>query len=131
MKRIWIGFLLLLSSTVAFADSAPVPDYSRDTILKILHEKDADEAPFKFNVGTIDLNTKYMRYHFAYLPLLAPLPYSGPHGAAQLPNPFVLTHTEYAWRPHQYQSLPEDYEKDREYKREYRRVAKMIAKLNP
>lgn len=128
MKRSLIGILMLLSSTVALG-ATTTPDYSRDTILKILHEKDVKEMPFKLNIGMFDVNTKAVRYHFAYLPLLAPLPYSGPYGARFLPNPFVLTHTEYAWRAHQYKALPEDWTDDREYSREYNRTARMIAKM--
>lgn len=127
MKQSLIAILMLLSTTVAFGgDSATNPDYSRDTVLKILHDNDEAEAPFKINVGTIDINTSAMRYHFAYLPLLAPLPYSGPQGARFLPNPFVLTHTEYAWRPHQFKAEP-DFE-DWEYRSEYRRTAKELRK---
>jgi len=128
MKRSLIAILMLLSSTVAFG-AITTPDYSRDTILEILHEKDVKETPFKLNIGMFDVNTKAVRYHLAYLPLLAPLPYSGPYGARFLPNPFVLTHTEYAWRAHQYRALPEDWTDDREYSREYNRTAKMIAKM--
>ena len=127
MKPSLIAILTLLTAAVAFAgDSATTPDYSRDTVLKILHDNDVEEAPFKINVGTIDINTKAMRYHFAYLPLLAPLPYSGPQGARYLPNPFVLTHTEYAWRPHQFKAEP-DFD-DPEYRSEYRRTAKELSK---
>ena len=129
MKRSLIAILMLLSSTVAFGDSAPSPDYSRDAILKVLHDGDVRTAPFKFNVGTVDINTPSTRYHLAYLPLLAPLPYSGPNGARDIPNPFVLTHTEFAWQPGQYKALPADYENDREYRREYKRVARMIANM--
>jgi hypothetical protein len=126
MKRSLLAILVLLSTTAAFADSAPAPDFSRDTILKILHDKDVDDAPFKIDIGMAQLRTKNFNYRFAYLPLLAPIQYSGPHGASQLPNPFVLTNTELAWRPHQYVAEPDDYTSSGEYRREYRRVAKML-----
>ena len=129
MRRTLIALLILMSATAAFAgDNAPAPDYSRDAILKVLHENDVKTAPFKLNLGSVDINTKAVRYHLNYLPFLAPLPYTGPYGARFLPNPFVLTHTEYAWRPHQFKALPDDYYEDRDYKREYNRVAKMLKK---
>jgi hypothetical protein len=127
MRHSLIAILFLVSATAAFAgDSAPPPDYSREAILKVLHENDVKEAPFRMYFGGFDINTKSTRFHLNYLPLLAPLMYSGPYGARFLPNPFVLTHTEYAWRPHQFKALPEDYADDRDYQREYNRVAKML-----
>ena len=128
MKRPLFAVLILLMSTSVAFGATTNPDYSRDTILKILHDKENENQRFKMNVGTVDINTAAMRYHFAYLPLLAPLPYSGPQGARFLPNPFVLTHTEYAWQPHQYQALPDAYYSDRDYQREYKRVSKMLRK---
>ena len=130
MRRPLVVFGLMFTATIAAAaPSQQAPDYSRETILKILHSDDVENAPFKFDIGQVEYRTKNMRYRFAYLPLLAPLPYTGPHGAGQLPNPFVLTHTEFAWQPHQYVATPDDWEQSREYKREYRRVAKMLAKF--
>jgi hypothetical protein len=127
MRRTLIAFAMLLTATAAFGgDSAPPPDYSRDAILKVLHETDVKEAPFRMYFGGFDINTRTTRFHLNYLPLLAPIMYAGPYGARFLPNPFVLTHTEYAWRPHQYKALPQDYEDDREYQREYKRVAKIL-----
>ena len=124
-----IAVALLMSTTLAFGDSAPQPDYSRDAILKVLHDKDVQDQRFKINIGMFDFNTKAIRYHFAFLPLLASIPYAGPQGARYLPNPFVLTHTEYAWRAHQYKALPEDWTDDPEYSHEYNRTAKLIAKM--
>lgn len=125
MKRSVAVLILLLGTTVASAATSPAPDYSRETILKVLHDSEAGNQRFKINAGTVDINTAAMRYHFAYLPLLAPLPYSGPQGARFLPNPFVLTHTEYAWRPHQFQGEPDGFH-DPEYRREYRRTLKEL-----
>ena len=129
MKRLLIAVALLMSTTAAFGDSATTPDYSRDAILKVLHDDDVAAVPFKINIGSIDINTRAVRYHFNFLPFLASIPYAGPQGARYLPNPFVLTHTEYAWRAHQYKALPEDWTDDPEYSREYNRTAKMIAKM--
>jgi len=127
MKRAVIALLLLLPAAAALADSAPPPpDYSRDAILKVLHENDVREAPFRIYFGGIVINTKTTRFHLNYLPLMAPIIYAGPNGARYLPNPFVLTNTEYAWRPHMFKALPEDYADDRDYQREYNRVAKML-----
>ncbi len=128
MKRSLMAFLLLCSTTVAFGATTAAPDYSRDTILKILHEQDEAAAPFKLDIGMAQLHTKNFNYKFAYLPFLASIPYAGPHGASMLPNPFVLTNTELAWRPHQFVATPDDYAMDSEYKREYRRVSKMLKK---
>ena len=130
MRRILIAVSMLLSATVvSAATTQQQPDYSKETILKILHDADVESAPFKIDVGQVTIRTKNMRYRFAYLPLLAPLPYSGPNGAGKLPNPFVLTNTEYAWQPHQFTAEPDDYDQSWEYKREYRRVAKMLARM--
>lgn len=127
MKRSLIALAIVMTATLAAGDTSPAPpDYSRDTILKILHESDRVNAPFRMRVGMMEGRTKYLNYHFAYLPLLASIPYAGPYGARFLPNPFVLTHTEYAWRPHQFVAGPMDYERSREEEREFRRIVKML-----
>lgn len=132
MRRILMAFAILLSTMPALAAGSQQqsPDYSRDTILKILHDADEEQAPFRFEFGRFTINTRTTRYHLAWLPLLAPIAYSGPHGAGQLPNPFVLTNTEYAWRPHQYRATPDLESEPRDFQREYKRTAKIIAQFN-
>ncbi len=81
------------------AAPASKPDYSRETILKILHDRDREQAPFKIDVGMLQINTRSARYRLAWLPFLAPLPYSYPRTTMELPNPFVLTGTDIPYVP--------------------------------
>jgi hypothetical protein len=127
MRRTLIAIALLLSASAALADSAPTPDYSTDAILKILHEDDVKNSPFTMHLGRIDIDTPWVRFHLNYLPIMQSIPYAGPYGAHLLPNPFVLTGTDYAWRPGQYHAMADEYFSDPDYKREYNRVAKMLA----
>ena len=100
MKSWVIAALILMSSTVAFgATTGSKPDYSRKAILLVLHDRDREQAPFQLDVGMLEVNTRSTRYHVAYLPLLAPLPYSYPRQTLEMPNPFVLTGTEFPYVP--------------------------------
>jgi hypothetical protein len=100
MKRVLVVFLMLICSASAFANtSSSQRDYSRDAILKVLHDRDRELAPFQIDIGMLQLRTRTTQAHFAYLPLLAPLPYTRPIDLATLPNPFVLTGTDIPYVP--------------------------------
>ena len=86
MKRV-LFMLLLFSPVVALAADDSKADYTRPTILRILHDQDIEQAPFKIDVGMLTVNTRSTRYRMAWLPLLAPLPYSYPRQTMELPNP--------------------------------------------
>jgi len=98
MKRV-LFMLLLFSPVVALAVDDSTPDYTRPTILRILHDQDVEHAPFKIDVGMLTVNTRSTRYRMAWLPFLAPLPYSYPRHTMELPNPFVLTGTDIPYVP--------------------------------
>jgi hypothetical protein len=127
--RFAVALAILTIATAASADTtADVPDYSRDTILKVLHRADVEEAPFRMRVGMAEYTTKSTRFHFAYLPFLKSIPYAGPQGARFLPNPFVLTSMEFPYAPGQFVAGPLDWERSAEEEREFRRVMKLVAK---
>ena len=50
--------------------------------------------------GMVQIHTHAANIRFAYLPLLAPLPYSYPRTTQQIPNALMLTRTELPYRPH-------------------------------
>ncbi len=106
MKRVLLAVLLVLSPVVAFAADDTKPDYTKPTILRILHDKDVEQAPFKIDVGMLTVNTRSTRYRMAWLPFLAPLPYSYPRQTMELPNPFVLTGTDIPYVPPPQQEPP-------------------------
>src|SRR5436853_6281055 len=99
MKRALLAVLLMLSPVVGLAADDSTPDYARPPILRILHERDIEQAPFKIDVGMLTVNTRSTRYRMAWLPFLAPLPYSYPRQTMELPNPFVLTGTDIPYVP--------------------------------
>ena len=106
MKRVLFFALLLFSPLVALAADDSKPDYARPTILRILHDKDVEQAPFKIDVGMLTVHTRSTRYRMAWLPFLAPLPYSYPRQTMELPNPFVLTGTDIPYVPPPQQEPP-------------------------
>ena len=99
MKRAVLAGLLFLSPVIAVAADDSTPDYSRPTILRILHDQEVEQVPFKIDVGMLTVNTRSTRYRMAWLPFLAPLPYSYPRQTMELPNAFVLTGTEIPYVP--------------------------------
>jgi hypothetical protein len=123
-----VVFMALATVASAAPTTTPAPDYSRDTILKVLHQADVEAARYRLTFGNIRYTTKTTRFHFAYLPFLKSIPYAGPNGASKLPNPFVLTNMEFPYAPGQYVAGPLDYERTAEEEREFRKVMKLVAK---
>jgi hypothetical protein len=102
MKRAVLAVLMILSSVAALAadqDDDKKQDYSKPTILRILHDRDVEQAPFKIDIGMLQMSTRSTRYHLAWLPFLAPLPYSYPRHTMEVPNPLVLTGTDIPYVP--------------------------------
>lgn len=103
MKKTAIALLLAACASTAFAgDDAPAPDYSTPTIFRFAHEyvkqKEAEKKTFNFaEVGQVRVKlSPTTRMLLNYLPFLAPLPGSRLIDLATFPDPFVLTHTQYA-----------------------------------
>src|SRR5207245_3007582 len=94
MRRVVFILLLLVGAVRLMAAEAPKPDYSTDTILRILHDRDREQAPFKIDIGMLEIHTRNARFRLAWLPFLAPLPYSYPRTTQEVPNPLVLTGTD-------------------------------------
>jgi len=85
MKRLLIALLLLISTaTAAFAaDSAP-------SVLRVnIPQRDRLEV----DLGMTQIHTKAADIRIAWLPLLAPLPYSYPRTTTEVPNALVLLGT--------------------------------------
>ena len=99
MRRAVLVLVLLIGAVPLLAAEAPKPDYSRDTILRILHDRDREQAPFKIDIGMLQIHTRNARFRLAWLPFLAPLPYSYPRTTQEVPNPFVLTGTDIPYVP--------------------------------
>jgi hypothetical protein len=101
MKRAVPALLIMLSSLVVLAADVDEQkkDYSRPTILRILHDQEVEQPPFKIDVGMLEVNTRSTHYRMAWLPFLAPLPYSYPRQTMEVPNPFVLTGTDIPYVP--------------------------------
>lgn len=74
----------------------PVPDYSRDTLLRLFADaSEDDDEQLEMHIGVIDYRTARARWRFGYLPFFAPfqgsLPWLNSH---RWPDPFILTGTE-------------------------------------
>ncbi len=89
MKTTLIALLLLISSASAFAlESTPL-------VVQASHP-----SRVQTNLGMTQIHTKAANIRIAWLPLLAPLPYSYPRTTTEVPNALVLTGTQIPQRPH-------------------------------
>lgn len=94
--------ILLTSAALGQAGEAPPepvkPDYSRPTLLRLLEDQRQDEVRHqrvRFVFGAVELRALGTRWRFNYLPM-APLSGSQVRVTQQMPDPFLLTGTEFA-----------------------------------
>jgi len=99
MRRAVFVLVLLTGAAPLMAAEAQKTDYSRDTILRILHDRDREQTQLKVDIGMLQIQTRNARFRLAWLPFLAPLPYSYPRTTQQVPNPLVLTGTDIPYVP--------------------------------
>lgn len=91
MKRVLIAMMMLLSSAAAVAQQPRRPQ---------LHINVQKPRPrVEIDIGMVRIHTHNANYRIAYLPFLAPLPYSYPRTTQEVPNALVLTGTELPRRP--------------------------------
>ena len=109
--------LLLLTASAA-AQEAPVPDYSKDTLLRLFAEaaEQEGENPIRYRRGAIEFRALGTSWHFNYLPMMAM------HGTLsgvtmEIPDPFALTGTAIAMAPRNWRTR-------REINAELRRIEK-------
>jgi hypothetical protein len=115
MKDLAAFVIVLALARSVGAQEAPIQttaaDYSREKLIQIFANepvKEQVEPRIQFGVGYVDFRALKMRWRLAYVPLMAlpgsiPWQYNGSFGA--LPNPFELTHTEYASPPRTWKQL--------------------------
>jgi hypothetical protein len=90
MKRLWIALLLLLSSATAFAaEQTP----------SIFQISPPQHSRVQTNLGITQIHSRAAEIRIAWLPLLAPLPYSYPRTTQEIPNALVLMGTQIPQRP--------------------------------
>lgn len=92
MKRVLMVLAMLLSVPAGFAIQPP-PQFQINV--------ERPRPRVQITVGMAQIHTHNANYRIAYLPLLAPLPYSYPRTTQEIPNPFAMTGTEFPYRPHQ------------------------------
>lgn len=93
MKTTLIALLLLISSASAFALQSPTLVMNAPVTSRV-----------QTNFGVTQVHTKASNIRVAWLPLLAPLPYSYPRTTQEIPNALVLTGTQIPQRPGSYAS---------------------------
>lgn len=96
--------ILAACARAVFADDTP-RDYSQTALFKFARdfvaEQERDKKTFDFReVGAVRIRVPSlgMRILMSYLPLLAPLPGTRLKDLATVPDPFLLTKTDYAAR---------------------------------
>jgi hypothetical protein len=99
-----IGTLLFAGALMAQQNPPQAPDYSRPTLLRILNDDQPEQVQrtVEYPFGAVTIEGRNTRWLIGYLPFLMPLSGSVPTGrglGSDIPNPFVLTHTEYAYSP--------------------------------
>jgi hypothetical protein len=96
MKTLMISLSLLILTATAFA-AEPAP-----TILQI---KPPEQSRVQTNIGITQIHTHAANIKVAWLPLLAPLPYSYPRTTQEIPNALVLTGTQIPQRSHAFRTV--------------------------
>lgn len=101
MKRLAVACIAAILAFSAAADDppAPSPDYSRDSLLRLVSE--APEPPprernVKHHFGAVEFRALGMDWRLFYLPVAMPLSGSGLRTSSSMPDPFELTGTVYA-----------------------------------
>ena len=98
-----LSALLFAGTLTAQQTAQQAPDYSRPTLLRILADQpEPDDRKVEYPFGAIQIEGRSTRWLIGYLPFLMPLSGSVPTGrglGSDFPNPFVLTHTDYAFTP--------------------------------
>jgi hypothetical protein len=104
MRTTALVLILAACAPAVFADDTP-RDYSQTALFKFardfVKEKELEKNTFNFrDVGAVRIKVPSlgMRILMSYLPLLAPLPGTRLKDLATVPDPFLLTKTEYAAR---------------------------------
>lgn len=90
MKTLMISLALLMLTASVFA-AEPNP-----TILQI---NPPEQSRVQTNFGVTQIHSHAANIKVAWLPLLAPLPYSYPRTTQEIPNALVLTGTQIPQRP--------------------------------
>ena len=96
MKILMISLSLLMLTAAAFA-ADPEP-----TILQI---KPPEQSRVQTNLGITQIHTHAANIKIAWLPLLAPLPYSYPRTTQEIPNALVLTGIQIPQRPRAFRTV--------------------------
>ncbi len=96
--------LLLFLATAAVgqdASAAADPDYSRDSLLRILAdtERPEREPAVRYYVGAVEFRALGSNWRFIYLPIMMPFSGSMLRTSHSLPDPFELTGTAIATPP--------------------------------
>ena len=90
MKTLMISLALLMLTATAFAVE------TEPTILQI---KPPEQSRVQTTIGVTQIHSHAADIRIAWLPLLAPLPYSYPRTTQEIPNALVLTGTQIPQRP--------------------------------
>ena len=90
MKQLLFALSLLIVATTAFA-AEPAP--------AVLQINPPVQSRIQTNIGMTQIHSNAANIKVAWLPLLAPLPYSYPRTTQEIPNALVLTGTQIPQRP--------------------------------
>lgn len=109
MKAAATLIILLLAAGTVMAQEEATPDYSRDTLLRLLAR---DETPrrtgdVQFHVGAIEFGALGTRWRFNYLPIMMPLPGTRFTTTREWPDAFALTNTPIATPPRAWRTMRE------------------------
>lgn len=105
----------------ATTTTAVAPDFSRDTLLRLLADqgRDEPEPTVQFGNGTVSFKALGQRWRFIYLPFFAPWQGGFVNTNREWPDPFVLTGTAYA-------SPPSTWHDQRAMSKELKKIEKRI-----
>ena len=103
MRTTVFAFAALLFAGALSAQQTTAPDYSRPALLRIIAaQPEQPERRVEYPFGAVHIDGRSTRWLIGYLPFLVPLSGSVPRGrglGSDIPNPFVLTHTDFPFTP--------------------------------
>lgn len=120
MKAAATLIILLLAAGTVMAQEEPRPDYSRDTLLRLLVQDDPPRrtGDVQFHVGAIEFGALGTRWRFNYIPIMMPLPGTRFTTTREWPDAFALTNTPIATPPRAWRT-------QREVNAEIRRIERV------
>ncbi|MGZ7079762.1 MAG: hypothetical protein ACXVJT_10145 [Thermoanaerobaculia bacterium] len=124
MRRVVLFVSVFLAVSVLNAADTPKPDYSQEHLRELFAQNEEPPKPqpnVRWGPAGVEFRAFGINWRLLYLPILAPFSGSvrGTDPWSKFPDPFALTHTEFA-------ETPRTWRDTREISKERKRIEKMM-----